>query len=108
MTTITSDSPISSSKSADTSRVARPRARASRMSSHTAAWAPTSMPRVGWLAMSTAGPATISRPTISFCWLPPDRAWAGTPMPGVRTSNPSRTWEARPFIPARLSHGPLE
>ena len=108
MTTITSDSPISSSRSADTSRVARPWARASRMSSHTAAWAPTSMPRVGWLAMSTAGPATISRPTISFCWLPPDRAWAATSMPGVRTSKPSATSAARPFIPARLSHGPRE
>ena len=28
----------------------------------------------------------ISRPTISFCWLPPDSERGGTSMPGVRTS----------------------
>ena len=32
------------------------------------------------------GLEAISRPTISFCWLPPDRAWAVTSMFGVRTS----------------------
>ena len=36
-----------------------------------------------------SGSLAISRPTISFCWLPPDSAKAGTSMLGVRTSNRS-------------------
>ena len=32
------------------------------------------------------GSPLISRPTISFCWLPPDSAAPATSMPGVRTS----------------------
>ena len=63
-----------------------PARRACRMCSQIAAWAPTSTPRVGWAAMSTFGAWLISRPTISFCWLPPDSAPAVTSMPGVRTS----------------------
>ena len=35
---------------------------------------------------SSTGSPLISRPTISFCWLPPDSAEAATSMPGVRTS----------------------
>ena len=53
-----------------------PSARASLSSSQIAAWAPTSTPRVGCAAMSSRGFALISRPTISFCWLPPERARA--------------------------------
>ena len=34
-----------------------------------------------------SGSLVISRPTISFCWLPPESVNAGTSMPGVRTSN---------------------
>src|SRR5262249_6589761 len=74
MTRRVSDKPISSSRSADTRTTASPLRRACFITSHTAAWAPTSMPRVGWEASRTVGSAIISRPTISFCWLPPDRA----------------------------------
>ena len=56
------------------------------MCSQIAAWAPTSTPRVGWAAISSIGSPLISRPTISFCWLPPDSARACVSMPGVRTS----------------------
>ena len=82
ITSSVSDNPISSSRSAETSSTARPAARASRSWSQMAAWAPTSTPRVGWAAMSTIGSAIISRPTISFCWLPPDSARAATSVPG--------------------------
>ena len=44
-----------------------PAARAAFNSSQTAAWAPMSMPLVGWAAISTLGSAMISRPTTSFC-----------------------------------------
>ena len=57
-------------------RQARARGRRGAMSQMTA-WAPTSMPRVGWAAISTFGSRVISRPTISFCWLPPDSVNAG-------------------------------
>ena len=68
------------------SSMARPSERASRIRSQMAACAPTSTPRVGWAATSTLGPASSSRPTISFCWLPPDRAPASVSGPGARTS----------------------
>ena len=63
-----------------------PRAAAVLMWSQIAAWAPTSTPRVGWEAISRTGSPLISRPTMSFCWLPPERARAVVSMPGVRTS----------------------
>ena len=44
------------------------------MWSQIAAWAPTSTPRVGCAAISRIGSPLISRPTMSFCWLPPDSA----------------------------------
>ena len=56
------------------------------MWSQIAAWAPTSTPRVGCAAMSRIGSPLISRPTISFCWLPPDSARALRVDAGVRTS----------------------
>jgi hypothetical protein len=51
-----------------------------------AAWAPTSTPRVGCAASSTFGSCDISRPMMSFCWLPPDREPPVTKIDGVRTS----------------------
>ena len=41
--------------------------------------------RVGGDQQAT-GRSIISRPTMNFCWLPPDRAWAAVSTPGVRTS----------------------
>ena len=58
------------------------RVRAFLMWPQIAAWAPTSTPRVGWAAISSTGSPLISRPTISFCWLPPDSARAWVSMPG--------------------------
>ena len=37
-------------------------------------FAPTSTPRVGSSAMSTAGWASMARANMSFCWLPPESA----------------------------------
>ncbi len=56
------------------------------MWSQICAWAPTSTPRVGWEAISSTGSPLISRPTMNFCWLPPESARALVSMPGVRTS----------------------
>jgi hypothetical protein len=83
-------------------------ARASRMSFHTSAWAPTSMPRVGWAATNTTGSVVSSRPMISFCWLPPDSARALTSTPGDRTSNSWRISSVRWRAPARSIHQPFE
>jgi hypothetical protein len=47
---------------------------------------PTSMPRVGWSAMSRTSSRLNSRATMTFCWLPPDRVEVGTAPDGVRMS----------------------
>ena len=102
-----SDRPISSSRSAEISRTARPARRAARMCSQIAAWAPTSTPRVGWAAMRTFGSPLISRPTISFCWLPPESDAASTSMPGVRTSYSRTIRSVSLRAPARSIQTPL-
>ena len=102
-----SDRPISSSRSAEISSTASPWRRAARMWSQMAAWAPTSTPRVGCEAISTFGSPLISRPTISFCWLPPDSDEASTSMPGVRTSYWSTIRWVSLRAPDRSIHGPL-
>ena len=86
ITMIRSEIPIQSSRSADTSNIATPARRTADNRVQIAAWAPTSTPRVGCAAMSTRGFPAISRPTMSFCWLPPESAEASTSMLGVRTS----------------------
>ena len=45
--------------------------------------APISSPRVGWAATTTSGSLESSRPTMSFCWLPPERDFAGASRPGA-------------------------
>ena len=55
------------------------------------AWAPTSTPRVGCAATINFGSPLNSRPTINFCWFPPESALANTLTPGVLTSNSSTT-----------------
>jgi hypothetical protein len=40
---------------------------------------------VGWLTISSFGAASISRPTMNFCRLPPDRLLAGAPGPPALT-----------------------
>ena len=72
-----------------------------------AAWAPMSTPRVGWAAIRIFGSLASSRPTSSFCWLPPDRANAGTISLGVRTSNRSMTARRRLARCAASMNGPL-
>jgi hypothetical protein len=51
--------------------------------------APSSRPRVGWLARITLGPADSTRPRISFCMLPPDRSRMRVSGVAPRTSNRS-------------------
>ena len=48
----------------------------------------------------------ISRPMISFCWLPPDRACAATSGPGVRTSKAAMSSRVLSRAPLRLSQKP--
>ena len=107
-TWIVSDRPISSSRSAEISSTARPVRRACLMWSQIGAWAPTSTPRVGCEAISSTGSPLISRPTMSFCWLPPDSARAVVSMPGVRTSYVARRCARCPCgRPPRLIQPPL-
>ena len=48
--------------------------------------APASTPQVGWLTTSTPGSRKISRPTMNFCRLPPDRLTASGSRLALRTS----------------------
>ena len=101
MTRSVSDSPISSSRSAEISSTASPRARAAR----------ELVPDRGLRADVDAagrvggdqqhGSPDSSRPMTSFCWLPPDSAAAGTSMPGVRTSNSATIARCRARAAAR-------
>ena len=59
------------------------------------------MPLVGCEAIRTVGSDSSSLPTKSFCWLPPDNAWAATSILGVRTSNSLQILEVfalEPFL----------
>ncbi len=49
--------------------------------------APASTPQVGWLTTSTPGSRRISRPTMNFCRLPPERLAASGSRLALRTSN---------------------
>ena len=62
----------------------------------------------GATAMSTLGSPLISRPTMSFCWLPPDSEAARTSMPGVRTSYSSTIRWVSLRAPARSIQTPVD
>ena len=72
---------------------------------------PMSTPRVGCATSNSLGPSVSSRPITSFCWLPPERARAGSVRSGGRTSYSVRMRRAavvdgRPDQPgARRPHG---
>src|SRR5439155_517749 len=87
MTAIRSERERTSSSSAETSRTAVPSSRSWTIRRWMNSMAPMSTPRVGWAASRTFGLLPISRATITFCWLPPDRFLAATSIVGVRTSN---------------------
>ena len=63
---------ISSSRSAETSRMAAPFFFSSSRVLRTKLIAPISSPRVGWAAIRSFGPRLISRASTIFCRLPPD------------------------------------
>ena len=63
-------------------------------------FAPTSTPRVGSSAMSTAGWASRARANMSFCWLPPDRA-AGDGLELARRGDPGAARPSRGSTPCR-------
>ena len=69
----------SSSSSSLTTSSAQPASRSFSSSPRICAAAPTSTPQVGWLTISSLGLASISRPTMNFCRLPPDRLLAAAP-----------------------------
>ena len=106
-TSSVSESPMSSSRSADTSKMANP------LPAGLAHEFPDGGLRAdvdatgGCAATSTDGDANISRPMTSFCWLPPERASAGTSGPGVRTWYSGDDRFVRGIAPARSIHGPL-
>ena len=61
-----------------------------------AAAAPTSRPQVGCATISTFGAASISRPTMNFCRLPPDRVAARLSGPRALTPNRSMSRARQP------------
>lgn len=63
----------SSSTSSDTTSTAAPWSRRSMMAWRISIAAPTSTPHVGCATTITFGASAISRPTMNFCRLPPDR-----------------------------------
>jgi hypothetical protein len=70
--------------------------------------APTSTPQVGCDTISSFGLASISRPTMNFCRLPPDRLLAAAPGPPALTlkrsiSRPPAA-HARPLRSSRPRH----
>ena len=77
---------MTSSSSADTSRIAALPSRFEITWRWMNSMLPTSRPRVGWSRMSAVRSRLNSRATIAFCWLPPDSVPAVTVGDGVRMS----------------------
>src|SRR6185436_6755525 len=93
-----SASAVTSSSSADTSSTAQPASRSATIFRWMNSMAPISTPRVGCEISRSTGGSPNSRPMISFCWLPPDSARAGSEAFGGRTSNSRMTTSARRSI----------
>ncbi len=87
ITRMRSESDRTSSSSSETRRIARPSSRSVMSRRWTYSMAPTSRPRVGCEATSTAGSRETSRAMMTFCWLPPESDAAGAFGPPPRTSN---------------------
>ena len=79
MTTSRSQISNSSSSSSLTTSTAQPASRRASSSPRICAAAPTSTPQVGCETTSSFGSASISRPTMNFCRLPPERLFAAEP-----------------------------
>ena len=77
----------SSSSSSLTTSTAQPASRRASISARICAAAPTSTPQVGCEMISSLGAASISRPTMNFCKLPPDKLRAGALGPPAFTLN---------------------
>ena len=75
----------SSSSSSETTSTATPASRRSISACRICALAPTSTPQVGCAAISTFGRCRISRPTMNFCRLPPERLRAAASGPAALT-----------------------
>ena len=97
MTSKRSARAVTSSSSAETSSTAEPASRSSISLRWMNSMAPISTPRVGCETSSSFGFNSNSRPMMSFCWLPPDKDFAGSAGFGGRTSNRSM------ISPTRLS-----
>ncbi len=102
ITTSRSQISNSSSSSSLTTSTAQPSSRSFSSAPRICAAAPTSTPQVGCETISSVGPASISRPTMNFCRLPPDRLLAAAPGPphltwyfAISASASARTWRVR-------------
>ena len=105
----------SSSSSSLTTNTAQPLSRSASSSPRICAAAPTSTPQVGCETISSFGSASISRPTMNFCRLPPERLFAAEPGPPARTkkrrisasakavTSPTRSHPRRPTARVRVS-----
>ena len=97
----------SSSSSSDTTSTATPLSRRSSSAWRICAAAPTSTPHVGCAAISSFGRCRISRPTMYFCRLPPDRLRAAACGPAALTPNVANRLASRNAHDARAPHEPV-
>ena len=95
-----------SSNSSLTTSTAQPASRSFNNSPRIWAAAPTSTPQVGWETSSTLGSASISRPMMNFCRLPPDRLRAGACGPAALTLKRSISSDAMPTTPFMRNQPP--
>jgi hypothetical protein len=96
----------SSSRSSLTTSTAQPRSASPASSWRMRAAAPTSSPQVGCATSSTFGAASISRPTMNFWRLPPERLAAGASGPSALMSNRSMSPAASRRAGPRRTHPP--
>ena len=85
-----------SSSSSEITRTATPRSRRSISAWRISIEAPTSTPQVGWATTMIFGSSMVSRPTMNFCRLPPDRLDAAACSSRALTLNRLITSRAKP------------
>src|SRR5690606_22199290 len=107
MTRMRSESAITSSSSVETSSTAWPASRMRISSPWMKSIAPISTPQVGFSAMMSGVARVISRPTTSFCLLPPDMVEASADGPATRMSKRRMMSRANSAMAPRRRNGPL-
>ena len=107
ITATRSASATTSSSSVETISTAVPLSRSATSRRCRNSIAPTSTPRVGWVAISTDSGRDSSRASTTFCWLPPDSDDTGVSTDWVRMSNSATRCSALAWIAAQVQRHAL-